>query len=534
MLLQQCKPGTHRCNRRCVASADWRTCGSRCTPCPRPLGNGTATCTNGRCGIKCARGTQLRQRCSGGVCQPSCNPVPLSCPPGRAANAATRTCDVCSRGTFKAAAGTGRCVPCPLGTDTAGAAASDHDSADDCRPISCPPGSERDMERGGCKTCGSNSYKDADSPEPCTPCPPGTRTMGVAAADRDAPEDCVATPAECGPGEEPDASSASCRVCGAGTVKPEAGRQPCSPCPEGTRTLGGTPADHDSAADCVAGGLQPGGTRTGSLSEALAEFDALYTSALKNTGGKGGGGKGGTGGRGRRTRACLYRCDGIQGYSAADSTAVAYIAASPLAYRSDDPDAVRAGVSLVGPAFDQGACASCVSAAIIGAAQAAVATALRVPAASLPALVPDFGYFCTTFLGEVGPRRSCAVGWSFEPALRVMQAQPAAFFVPVACLATNNLASLSQSTQLQSACIASAAAPSCNRPAAFSCSSETLAEGVWSLQRHIRCSGGCSLLAGLHATRCACFCSHLLRAAAQAPWVCAGEDSRHCCIQALL
>lgn len=56
-----CAPGYHDCSGTCVSATDPATCGTRCTPCPVPMG-GMATCTGGACGITCDPGLTA---CSG-------------------------------------------------------------------------------------------------------------------------------------------------------------------------------------------------------------------------------------------------------------------------------------------------------------------------------------------------------------------------------------------------------------------------------------------------------------------------------------
>lgn len=90
----------------------------------------------------------------------------------------------------------------------------------------------------------------------------------------------------------------------------------------------------------------------------LEEFDALWARSLDNTGTRGGGGKKGTGSKGKKAKACLYDCNGASGLDVQASVAVARIAGSPAVYRSDRPQDVRVGISLVGAVKDQGSCAS--------------------------------------------------------------------------------------------------------------------------------------------------------------------------------
>ena len=302
--------GTHRCGSRCVSDADPKTCGKRCSPCPAPtVGNGNATCSAaGSCGIACSKGFAPVRECSGGkactttcrrvcpagqqanargmacgVCpdntfKPStgpaaCMPCPAgtraigkrasdhnaaadckalpSCLAGQEADAKGLECRVCGAGMYKDAAGPGACVRCPLATIAMGNRAEDHDSVQDCYPISCPPGKERDVMAGGCKVCATNHFKSTSGPNSCQACPPGSATLGTAAADHDDASDCFS--ASCRPGQQADPGTGACVTCPADTFKPEMGAQACTACPDGTRTLGQLPADHDDVSDCLAG-----------------------------------------------------------------------------------------------------------------------------------------------------------------------------------------------------------------------------------------------------------------------------------------
>lgn len=196
--------------------------------------------------------------------------------------------------------------------------------------------------------------------------------------------------------------------------------------------------------------------------------------------GRGGGSGGGRG----RARACLFDCAGFEGFNAATSRAVAHLAGSPDVYRSDNPADVRARVSVMGGVFDQSSCATCVNAAIAAAMTAAVATALRVDAATLSPLAHDAAYHCGYAHGEQGARRSCGTGWSFDEALRAMQLYPSAFAMNASCLNGADLTQLSATTaQLDAVC--SSAKSACG-VAGFKCTSAALSDGVWSIQRAIR------------------------------------------------
>lgn len=255
-------------------------------------------------------------------------------------------------------------------------------------------------------------------------------------------------------------------------------------------------ATHPTACYCVCC-WQPGGliptNRTGSvdLAQALKDFDLLFELSLSNTGkgGRGGGGGGSGGGKGGRGRsgACLYQCAGVERYNPATSEAVAHLAGSPLAYRSDNPADARAGVNLLGGVVNQGSCATCITATITSAATAAAAAALRVDGRSLAVLSQDHPYFCIGVYDESAGRRSCSTGWSYEDGLRLMAAHPAAFFMIETCLGGANLAELSTTKNLlHDACVA--ARSRCGM-AAFKCGYVALSEGVWYIMRWIRSHG---------------------------------------------
>lgn len=172
-------------------------------------------------------------------------------PAGLGTAAGTPACRLCPSGFYKDAAGPGVCVRCPPATIAVGDRAEDHDSAQDCYPISCPAGRERDTVAGGCKVCADNHFKAAAGAEPCTRCPPGSATVGSLAADHDDATDCLSV--SCRAGQQPDPATGACVTCPADTFKTSSSPAACTACPNGTRTLGQLPADHDDASDCLAG-----------------------------------------------------------------------------------------------------------------------------------------------------------------------------------------------------------------------------------------------------------------------------------------
>lgn len=161
---------------------------------------------------------------------------------------------MCSDGLFKEVDGPGACTRCPPATAAVGSQAADHDSSSDCRAISCPRGMELDLVAGKCRVCSANFVKVTPGSQPCSRCPPGTVTLGDAVADHDEESDCLEV--GCGPGEELDASTGSCHVCGRDKFKAGDGPEACTHCPDGTRTLGLLARDHDGPDDCLPGAMQ--------------------------------------------------------------------------------------------------------------------------------------------------------------------------------------------------------------------------------------------------------------------------------------
>lgn len=208
----------------------------------------------------------------------------------------------------------------------------------------------------------------------------------------------------------------------------------------------------------------------------------LFTRSLDNTGGRGGGGKKGTG-KGKKG-ACLVDFNSATGCDAKRSQAVAHLAGSPTSFRSDDAAATRAGVVLVGNVRDQRDCSVCVNAVIASAAEAAVAAARRIDARTLD-VDGSFAYHCVAFVGDPKPRRSCAVGWSFESALESMVKLPNAFFLNNSCVSAGGASDLTTLTNaaLQGVCT-SVYGSQC-ASTGITCSSDSF-EGLWDVQRHLR------------------------------------------------
>ncbi|WIA37225.1 hypothetical protein OEZ86_014175 [Tetradesmus obliquus] len=66
---------------------------------------------------------------------------------------------------------------------------------------------------------------------------------------------CVSANLTCGKGQQPHPSGTRCMVCPKNTYKPRLGNNGCIACPNGTFTAGQRPADYDSVAKCLPGGL---------------------------------------------------------------------------------------------------------------------------------------------------------------------------------------------------------------------------------------------------------------------------------------
>jgi len=136
-----------------------------------------------------------------------------------------------------------------------GSAAEDHDSAEDCLPISCPAGLERDLQAGGCRVCASNFYKPSSRPAAMPALPSRDPfTSGSRPTDHDRISDCFAL--TCGPGQQLSSDTLRCTACPDNTYKTGQSTDSCTACPEGTITLGRAAKDHDAAADCIAGEQQ--------------------------------------------------------------------------------------------------------------------------------------------------------------------------------------------------------------------------------------------------------------------------------------
>jgi hypothetical protein len=101
------------------------------------------------------------------------------------------------------------------------------------------------------------------------------------------------------------------------------------------------------------------------------------------------------------------------------------MATSPLAYSSADP-ASTGGLNLVPPASDQHPCAACTGFAAAGAAHAAMAAALRVPAAKIEPLSVQDLLYCSA-----GGPATCDAGWTLPDALQQLAQRRLA---PASCM----------------------------------------------------------------------------------------------------
>ncbi len=98
-----CGAGTHACGSVCVSDSLPTSCGSSCDPCPSFAG-ATATCTDGRCGVKCPDGKK--------ACRDACIPSEETCG-APACGAGTHDCDgLCVSNSAVTSCGTS-CSACP-------------------------------------------------------------------------------------------------------------------------------------------------------------------------------------------------------------------------------------------------------------------------------------------------------------------------------------------------------------------------------------------------------------------------------------
>eukprot|EP00775_Hariotina_reticulata_P003863 gene3864-biopygen5563 len=471
---QNCSAGERLCGTQCVAPNSPSACGRSCISCAKPAANGNATCSaQGQCGVSCAQGFEReRGRAACRLCRPNtykaawgsgpCFPCPtgtvtrqlqesaplssraaaqdeasdcsrpVACPAGQQADLANPVnCVVCPANSYKPNEGPGPCAPCPPTTLAPGKEAADHDSANDCRPVPCRKGMERDFEGGrGCNVCAPNFYKDTFGSSPCEACPPGHFTDGTTPSDHDSVKDC--SPLICDPGQQPDLKWMQCTVCPDNYYKVELGASYCSRCPEGSQTLGRDAQDHDELADCLPGGLisVSNGTTGSSMQNLIDRFDMLWERSLNNTVGKRP--KNTNSRQPKRTKACLYNCNYDDDGMVRNSRAVAHLAGSPDAYFSNNVADVRAGADLVSAVRDQEGCGTCVSHVIASAAESAAAAAQRANASQFN-ISHTFAYHCAAYLTTSTGSHSCGTGWSLLEALRAMAAAPAVFFTSSSC-----------------------------------------------------------------------------------------------------
>lgn len=211
------EPGTVVCGGSCVAEAPL-SCGPTCESCPG-VANGSATCTDGLCGLECAPDHML--------CDGSCAPCPtgagtveVSCQGNQCvASVCQAGHEICD----------GQCAACPAtnGSESLGC------DGTQCVITDCP---------GGTKLCGGNCAACPDDPNGTTQCSgtqcllscgSGFHSCGDYCAANDDPFSCGPNCTSCPTSPNGDAvcSAGACdficdqgyRACG--TV--------CAPCPDG-------------------------------------------------------------------------------------------------------------------------------------------------------------------------------------------------------------------------------------------------------------------------------------------------------------
>jgi hypothetical protein len=132
---------------------------------------------------------------------------------------------------------------------------------------------------------------------------------------------------------------------------------------------------------------------------------------------------------------------------------------------------------------DQGLCATCVNAAIVSAAEAAVAAAAGINTTDI-AFSPVYAYYC-----EPAMLRSCSSGWTFKDALRSLSLAARTFLPAKACTEGYDFGAIrgSSPTQLAAACDdVSYSCPSSD--VLLDCSFQNLTD-FWAMQRSIRVHG---------------------------------------------
>ena len=120
-----CPSTQHLCLGACVDSSAVAHCGTRCAPCPMPIG-GTSTCDGNVCDFTCGSMKKCGSKCVSGCCVDG--DCPIQAAKTGKCDSATNTCSyVCAAG-FKPC-GAGLCIP-------AGNCCSESDCAGTCRTCS--------------------------------------------------------------------------------------------------------------------------------------------------------------------------------------------------------------------------------------------------------------------------------------------------------------------------------------------------------------------------------------------------------------
>uniref|UniRef100_A0A383V7R0 Fibrinogen C-terminal domain-containing protein n=1 Tax=Tetradesmus obliquus TaxID=3088 RepID=A0A383V7R0_TETOB len=268
----------------------------------------------------------------------------------------------------------------------------------------------------------------------------------------------------CPPGQQQQqgtAGSVVCRTCPANTFKPQAGQQTCTACPAGTFTAGIRAVDRNARADCMPGGLLRLPPKAGSMP--LPSVLELFQDMLKFS-------QTFTGKGGRRRNGCMVNCDATD---AAASAAVAYLAGSPITYRSDEP--WMGSPSRLPQTKPAAPCATVVGSAMSSVLEASLASLQAVPAAGIQ-LSPTYAYACAPF-----GARGCTSGWTNEGAAQAAVDRTAAFFAGADCAGSGMFATAD-------AC--AAAADRCGSLGIVDgCSVEAL-DAFYSIQGAIRRNGG--------------------------------------------
>ncbi|KAF6254344.1 hypothetical protein COO60DRAFT_329387 [Scenedesmus sp. NREL 46B-D3] len=265
----------------------------------------------------------------------------------------------------------------------------------------------------------------------------------------------------CQPGQQLQAAgSTTCKVCPTNTFKQQAGQQQCRPCPRGTFTAGSRPVNRNARNDCLPGGLLRAPTTKGVPLAGVLEAFADSLNFAQTFTGKGGG----------RRNGCMVNCNPNE---AAASAAEAYLAGSPVAYRSDE--SWMGLPSRLPRAKPAPPCATVVGSALSSVLEATQASIQAVPAASIQ-LSPTHAYACAPF-----GARSCTSGWTNEEAVNAAADASAAFFAGAECAGSAMFTSAD-------ACTAAAARCGTSRDVA-GCSVEAL-DAFYSIQGAIRRNGG--------------------------------------------